>query len=678
MPSITIDRYDDTIDTWIGEAEPASASVQLMPNEIGTLECELEHDDPQLYGLMSGDILMASILGAPKASFRVTSIDRTEVDVGAEAAETVIVNGDNILSDWENSIVEHPLGPFDQDVAKTVPPMMDRAMTWQGIDYDHTTAGGWSPTSNAMTFQGWLSAYWQGEPSGYSDPFSWWIGPHSGDHTHADPGDCLFIKYTLVGVGMKRLQFAGDNVVRAYINGEEVGSLADWRQSTQYDFEVVEAGWLKLAFWVTNAPDDGPLGGNPMGLLFNLRDGLDGPVNCRSDEDTWMLEYPSTMPTVSIGRMIRRIMPGNQLLDDWTVTGDEEEDQNGNPFPLAEGVSFRVGSDTCWDALKQLTDVWIDVRPAVSALQLQVVNKGAWRVTSPFTFTTGYSTAAQSAPDPQDVANVTALDWELAAPLCDMLKVRWGKGWFAVGSGKRVKFLDLGQIMEPTTAVQIANAYMALYGQGQYTATVSIDPNPWQGYTFSEWSRVAVPAPGNDNATSTQNVVSLTYVMDNDGEMIANIECGSLARDAIEWLENATRRGSVAGSLLGRANFASLVRPQPGIITKPSHSEWTVWATDTGVPLAGMVGSTATPANPPVPAQVQTMRLRGNNSGASGTTTVDIYIDGYAFVASLGASDSFANIAIDVPVSTGSLFSVSPRTDGGHTGLILQATVSGT
>lgn len=678
MPAITIRRYNDSLDTFIGEASPITASVQVLPNDIGTLECELDPLDPQLSGLTDGDILMASVLGAQKHSYRVTSVVRTEVDPATEGAETVTVNGDSILADWENSVVEHPLGPFDQNVAKTIPPMMDRVMTWQGIDYDHTTAGGWSPTSNAMTFQGWLSAYWQGEPSGYSDPFSWWIGPHSGDHTNAPPGDCLFIKYTLVGVGMKRLQFSADNLVRAYVNGEEVGSLADWRQSTQYDFEVVEAGWLKLAFWVTNAPDDGPPGGNPMGLLFNLRDGLDGPVNCRSDADTWMLEYPSSMPTVPIGRMIRRIMPGNQLLDDWSVTGDEDIDQDGDPYPEAQGVSFRVGSDTCWDALKQLTDVWIDVRAPTTALQLQVINKWGWRVLAPFTFTTGYSTASQSSLAPQGVTNVTELDWDMAAPLCTMLKVRWGKGWFTLGTGKKVKFLDLGQIMEYSTAFQISSAYMALYSQGQYTATIGIDRNPWDGISFSEWSRVAIPHPGNQNATLEQDVTGLTFSMDGDGELIVRLECGSLARDALEWLENATRRGVVAGSLLGRANFASGIRPLPGIITKPAHSEWTVWTSDTGAPLSSMIGTTATPANPPVPALVQTMRLRGNSSGASGTTTVDIYIDGHSFSASLGASDTFTNITVNVPVSTGSLFSVSPQSDGGHTGLVLQATVSGT
>ena len=108
-----------------------------------------------------------------------------------------------------------------------------------------------------------------------------------------------------------------------------------WQRTQRYEFEVTASGWILFAFELVNAADDGDPGGNPTGLLWSLR-ATNGTVVARSDDDTEILEYPSSDPQVPIGRQIRQVMIGNDLLDGWTVTG------TGRPTILVRRSRRRV------------------------------------------------------------------------------------------------------------------------------------------------------------------------------------------------------------------------------------------------------------------------------------------------------------------------------------------------
>lgn len=653
---------------------PAAATVSATPNDLGSVTLEIDNDDPLLGSLVDGTIVRVNTPGLA-AAYRLSTSSSDEVSEGSEGAQTTTVEGDSVMVDWEHSLVDFPLGPFDQAICHTYPQLTERAMHWSGFDYDEI-ADGWSTTSNIIAVQGWPSTFYTNEPSGWSDPSALWIGPYSGTHENAPSGEMYFVRYALVGLGPKRLQFAGDNIARAYVNGIEVGS-AEFKQPGQYDFEVTTAGWIKLGFHLTNAADDGPVGGNPTGLIFVLRDGPDGAIICHSDADVLMLAYPSTAPYVRLGRMIRRIMLSNPKLTPWSVTGTEEEDQNGNAYPVASDVSFRIGSNSCLAAISALADVWIDWRAASSALQLQVVLKNAWRFTSPVVLTSGYSAAADASLAPQSVVNLTDLAWDIIPPLCDHLMVRFETNVFYVGAGSKRKFLDMGAISDPGTAVEIATAYYNLYAVPQATATVAIDPNTGADVAFNEWARLEVPARGDPDSTTLQNISELVYELDNDGIRSVSVAVGPPRKDEEEWLDRMVQRGSGPGSLSGRASFASESSGGTPRFTRPSSSEWTLWASSTGSSLSGMVGTTATPGNPPVPATLQALRLRGSNTGATGTSGVTLVLNGADLASiSLTAGQTFAGMFIERSLTTSDRLSVRVASDGGHTGLILQASVS--
>ena len=165
----------------------------------------------------------------------------------------------------------------------------------------------------------------------------------------------------------------------AYVNGVKVGS-GIWQRTQRYEFEVTASGWILFAFELVNAADDGDPGGNPTGLLWSLR-AANRTVVARSDDDTEILEYPSSDPQVPIGRQIRQVMIGNDLLDGWTVTGTETTDDSGATFPATGPMVYRLGSDSPWDVVSQLCEQFIDVVVDAEGRTLRPFVKGrqGWR-----------------------------------------------------------------------------------------------------------------------------------------------------------------------------------------------------------------------------------------------------------------------------------------------------------
>ena len=82
-----------------------------------------------------------------------------------------------------------------------------------------------------------------------------------------------------------------------------------------------------------------------------------------------------------IGRQIRQVMIGNDLLDGWTVTGTETTDDSGATFPATGPMVYRLGSDSPWDVVSQLCEQFIDVVVDAEGRTLRPFVKGrqGWR-----------------------------------------------------------------------------------------------------------------------------------------------------------------------------------------------------------------------------------------------------------------------------------------------------------
>lgn len=617
--------------------------------------------NPLAETITKGDIILGRLDGDARMAFIAERAEPQLVSVSDELMEATKWSGRGLLSEWADSRLHDP--PTLTTLAQTVPVLDDRVMAWWGPDYDET-GDGWTDAT-FIAVQGWASTFYTGLPAEWSDPPAQWIGPSSGDDENAPAGRGLFRRWTLIGEGPAALDYAGDNTVVAYINGRRVGE-GGYRRKQRYEFEVTEAGWMLLAFELTNAPDDGPPGGNPTALLFSLQ-AADGSVYCRSDSDTQILEYPSVDPEVPLGRQIRQVMIGNALLDGvWTVTGTETTDDNGVTFPTTGPMTYRLGSDSPWDVVQQSCQRHIDIRVDPEGKTLRPFVKGTVGDASGLTLVSGYSTVGIADPDS---VNIDDLSWDIPRAEFDALVVRWERGRFQYGDGDRWGTLDLGKIENQAVAESIADGLLTLVAAEEASASFSV-LNPSEVPVAHD--TIDVPGPFDVDDSLELPVTGVTISGDDDGDAQVDIEVGSLVEDRRTLLERASRRSDVAGALSGVAAAAA------SAVTAPAASAAAAGGLDVlfSTTAEGTVGTVAKTCHPPSVGWVSEFIIEADYVG-SGTTTNEVRVNGTLVATlSLGASDLRDVDAADLSWTPSDTVTVTPTADGGHSGVTLYAATS--
>ena len=179
--------------------------------------------------------IMRARCGARRFPWKVEHRDPVMVSIGEERREMAKVWGRGIHCEWDQSAVMMP--PTLSNLAETDPVLDERVMGWMGPDFDHSA---W-PAANVIAVQGWPSTFYSGLPAGWWDGAALWVGPHSGDDDDAPPGTNLFAHWTLVGEGSCFLEYGGDNMVVAYVNGRRVGQGVDFRRKQTHEFTVTRS-----------------------------------------------------------------------------------------------------------------------------------------------------------------------------------------------------------------------------------------------------------------------------------------------------------------------------------------------------------------------------------------------------------------------------------------------------
>lgn len=611
--------------------------------------------------ITKGDVILGRLNTDARMAFIAERSQPQLVSVSDELMEATKWSGRGLLAEWADSRLHDP--PTLSNLAQTVPVLDDRVMAWWGPDYDET-GDGWAD-STFIAVQGWASTFYTGLPAEWSDPPAQWIGPSSGDDENAPEGRCLFRRWTLIGEGPAALDYAGDNTVVAYINGRRVGEGGDYRRKQRYEFEVTQSGWMLLAFELTNAPDDGPPGGNPTALLFSLQ-AADGSVYCRSDSDTQILEYPSVDPEVPLGRQIRQVMIGNALLDNWTVTGTETTDDQGTTFPTTGPMTYRLGADSPWDVVLQSCQRHIDILVDAEGRTLRPFVKGTVGDPSGLVLITGYSTAGISDPDS---VNIDDLSWDIPRAEFDALVVRWERGRFQYGDGDRWGTLDLGKIENLAVAESIADGLLTLVAAEEASASFSV-LNPSE--VPLPHDTIDVPGPFDVNASLELPVTGVTISGDDDGDAEVVIETGSLIEDRRTLLERASRRSDVAGALNGVAAAAASAVVAPAASAVAAGGLDVLFSTT----AEGTVGTVAKTCHPPSVGWVSEFVLEADYVG-TGTTTNEVRVNGTLVATlSLGASDLRDVATADLSWTPSDTVTVTPTADGEHTGVTLYAATS--
>ncbi len=631
-------------------------SFQIERNDVGSGAFKLPNRDPERPLVSKGAVVRFALAGTGEFIARIVDDRVVDVSPGEEDAESTEFICRGILGDWEEAVVQ----VSDVPACDLVPSQDERIWNWASGEYNplFTHPADW-PRATAYGGQGWGTFFYSGLPAGWTDSaafFVWAEGgrfppPHDDLATAARPGRVLFKDVFLVGAGKKMLEWACDDRGSLWINGKKVQTVPEAIDKRHvYEFETT-AGFLTLAWDITNNgdPDDPPSSGNPGALIASLRDtGPEGDVLWRtsaegpqpnnaydtdpvSPSDMRCLEYPAYDPTSTAGAIIRLAAEQNAIIDDdWVLDFGDVNDSNDEPWTPIGDITFRLYEDSMLDVLKVLAETWIDFRvlPGDGKI-LKAYNKDTLGTPVTVPLVTGYSTVGMANPE---LVNVLDLSWANQRAKFDKLAVRWANGWIVSGTGKRWGVLRIEQINDRTLATQIADRMLALYGVDQMTAGFTYLPLDETTdlpltMTFDVHDIWDIPGPLNPDAVTEQIVQSISVIGDENGEADFKIEVGPQVLDEITWLERAMRR-SGPGNLLGRAAGASASSGKApyGVENQLRSSSPSV-----GAPvhvIASAPNATATTSIAPnlFVGYVSTLRLEAQ--GATGTSTVQVSVDG--------------------------------------------------
>jgi hypothetical protein len=409
-------------------------SFQIQRNDVGVGSFKLPNRDSERPLVSRGSVVRFALAGEGRFIARVIDDRIVDVSVGDEDVEATEFICAGILSDWGEAVVRRSTVPQ----CDLVPSLDERIWNWASGESNPLLYHGDWPRATAFAGQGWGSAFYTGEPAGWTDSAAFFVWAEGGRLPFPDddlsvnalPGRCLFKDIFLVGAGKKMLEWACDNAGNLWVNGKQVQSGTDFRKKQVYEFETT-AGFLTLAWDVTNAEDDGPAGGNPGGLIASLRN--DGPRatssgaprprgRSRTTPTTPTRSTPptcaawSTRPTTCRTRLARS--------SGWPVSRTRSSTTTG-PSPSATSTTrprssrgtrsrtSRSGStttrcSTCSRCSPRCGPTG-GCSPA-TASSCPATRRARSCNTVGVTLTTGYSTAGQADPD---IVNVLDLSWSV-------------------------------------------------------------------------------------------------------------------------------------------------------------------------------------------------------------------------------------------------------------------------
>lgn len=611
--------------------EPArDVEYVVEKNKKGRGSFKLKNDDPAAAVVTSGSIVRFTLAGTGRFVARVKPRGVSKVSVGDEGHEEIEYECDGVLVDWEDDVVRPSAIQCD-----FVPSLDERYFNI--FSGEHEPDGSWE-NATEIALQGWGSAFYTGQPASWTDPAARFIWSSAGTDSNAPPGRCIFKESILVNAGKKVIEWGADNYGILYLNGKKINDGSDFRKKQSYEFETT-AGFLTIAFDVTNAEDDGPPGGNPGAVIGSLReDGPEGPVVWRTTNTMKVLPYPASIPGIPVGEIIRKCMEGATVDSTWTVIGLDDDDYLGNPWPTIEDISFRFYTDTLYSVLETLAEIYLDFKVGFGdGLELYLYNKGtAGDVPATLNLVAGYADEATDAN-----TNITELDWEVEPPKYTAVALRWSDSWVVRGSGNPIVGVRAEQIKTNADAVAVADALLDLYSNEQRTASFEYlaldEPDDLPFIAFNIFDEIEVPGDGDLDVKIAQDVYSIAVKGVNEtdeAEYIVTV--GDPILDEIELLEAAIKRGAPGlGGSQGRVGS-----PTSGSQRPSGYGRY--YASGIGAPGIVVASMPNVPegATEEAPAtfvgQVPALRLYGTDP--TGTSTVHVFDGTSTHVLSGGGS----------------------------------------
>lgn len=661
MAAVTVAlRNEANTSTTSALSDAFDVKFQVQRNGVGV--GEFRQQNPPAVSVPDGSVVQFSIAGTARFAARVVAHEVEEASESNEGAESTRYICKGLAVDLAEAFVMPK-----PNTADLVPSIDERIWSWASPDYVVT---GWG-TPTELSAQGWAVGFYDGQPSGWTDPSAKFICPSDGTASDAPAGVWYARQTIAVTLGPHYLEWCADNEAELYVNGKKFGAGGDFRRKYEFEFECT-TGNLTLAWKVTNAADDGPPGGNPTALIWSLRSGgPEGSVVARSSASMDVTGIGDTPAEIPVGQILDNVRDDAAIAATWTFAGTNTADAASATYATVERFAARFYEDSVLDLVDQLADEHIDWKVAASGKTLSPYVKGTLDTPITFDLVTGVSTAGVATP-----ANVNVLDlsWDVKRPECTKIAVRWSGKWISVGSGTREKAVRAEQLTAEADAQAFGNALLALYGVEQATASFEylplVEPDDLPFVAFDVFHLWPIPGPYNHDTTTEQAVWAITCDSDDDGELVAIVEVGSPIRDRIELLERASRRGvSTLGGLASGAGgrgaptsveLATARVPEPGgfayrLVSDPVPTTRSVTFSNSFV------------------GRVNYLRLEGTSDG--GTSTYTVTVDGTTYTLSGTGSGLIDVETVGVSWDTTTQITVE-CTAVGHTDIAIYADIS--
>lgn len=389
-------------DVWFPIADMGGAwghEWQDVMNDAGAGAVLMSRHDPEVKKIPLFSLVRFNLEGNVASQFYVEDIADDVIMEGEESEEVVRISGRGPLAMWEPFVV-HPANGFGSK------PLSDnRSFGWMQPNFSDVT---W-----IRPYQMFPQSSLHKPPAGFNHaPPDWdslggasdvqwiWSRPKPPPlgigvfDPHPEGTSYFRAEVTIINPANVRMLLSSFGNVRVYLDGALL--FEDWSgayktiyNAGRVDFPMTPGNHVFAfeceAIWPPNPATTGWLGG----LLFQLQRDTHIEDNAafystNSSATTWRaLDYPSSIPGITVGRAIRELLEEAQarsflwpgVLDYWTLGFSDSHDSAGQAWPTTQGLTLDIGTDYL-SVLRQLAEVYCDIAPSAWALQLNAWRKG--------------------------------------------------------------------------------------------------------------------------------------------------------------------------------------------------------------------------------------------------------------------------------------------------------------
>jgi hypothetical protein len=578
---------------------------------------------PSVAQLTTGRVVRLSSSDGVEQCFTID--DKPDEPVRAEGRDLVVrVSGDGLLSRWREALVAPWIEVTD------FPKSSVRLFNWSSPGLD---VSGWSDTVYAHT----RSTSNPQRPIAWLDEIAQWIGPAAENPSMTSGYWYLDAEFTLGSDTQIVFPASADDEMVTALDGV---TLIDERPEfpaqvwwyTHRAGVLVPAGTHTYRARIGNVvgptafigaawESDGTTSGDPVWL-----------TNADPLEDfslDWKcLAFPSSAPGFTAGAIIRILLEEAQdrgELTGWTLSFDDDEDTDGNPWPIIPEFSCKVG-ESLYQVLDKLSGTWIDCAAGDSGLVMNAWDKSA-----------GRGTATAVALD----SELTTIKKSTQRATCNaaLCTYRDGQRWVLnsasiTARGRIAKELPLGSMSDTDSVDEIGQQFVDAYGVDAVSYTAGIVAgtvtNLDIGDTFDLGTLEGVRLVGRSGRVQAD-------------DLAVSLEVSSPLQERRLRVERVIDR-AVAAAGEGAQAAAPPVDTGSGIpvgrvATKQLGSAWSIYRKedleDTD-PLAPLVIEE--------PTRLYEWKVTGDNSEADGDTVVELWLNGsilggLPFEITLGSTD---------------------------------------